>query len=106
MVEDLEQRIHSLVRRYHGFYIFKDPVLTSSTDLDSDLGLEEDEAEELMNTFFKEFGVEKGNFSIKTYYPDVPTSLNPFKKYTAVPVPNFTIGMLIESAKAGNWLYN
>lgn len=53
-----------------------------------------------------EFSVEKGNFTIKTYYPDAPISINPFKKNVAVSVPDFTIGMLIASAKAGHWLYD
>ncbi|PKE27579.1 acyl carrier protein [Rahnella sp. AA] len=105
MVDNLEQRIHALVRRYHGVYFFKNPILNAETDLDTDLALEDDEAEELMNAFFEEFDVDKGNFSIKTYYPDVPFSLNPFKKSVPVPVPDFTIGMLIASAKAGKWLY-
>ncbi|EEP93631.1 Acyl carrier protein [Yersinia aldovae ATCC 35236] len=59
-----------------------------------------------MNDFFKEFSVEKGSFNIKNYFPDVPFSFNPFKKTAPIPVPDFTIGMLIESAKAGRWLYD
>jgi hypothetical protein len=105
MVDAIEQRIHELVRRYHGVYLFKKPALTSKTDFDTDLGLEDHEAEELMNAFFEEFGVAKGNFSIQTYYPEASFSLNIFKKPVPVPVPDFTIGMLIESAKAGQWLY-
>jgi hypothetical protein len=34
----------------------------------------------------------------------LPFSWNPFKKAYSVSVPDFTIGMLIESAKAGKWL--
>ncbi|HGF0757847.1 TPA: DUF1493 family protein, partial [Klebsiella aerogenes] len=49
--------------------------------------------------------VERGNFKIETYYPDQPVSWNPFKKTEPVPVPDFNVGMLIESAKAGRWLY-
>ena len=105
MVDDRELRVHALVRRYHGVYFFKEPTLTSETDFDTDLGLEDHEAEELMSAFFEEFCVEKGNFSIETYYPEIPFSLNPFKKTVPVPVPDFTIGMLIASAKAGKWLY-
>jgi len=48
------------------------------------------EAEDLMDEFFKEFNVERGNFKIETYYPDEPFSWNPFKKME--PVPDFTIG--------------
>lgn len=62
-----------------------------------------------MDEFFAEFGVERGNFSITTYYPPDPplrAVLNPFKKREIPPVPDFTIEMLIESAKAGYWLYD
>ncbi|MCX8961544.1 DUF1493 family protein [Erwinia psidii] len=107
MVDDIEKQIYKLVRRHDGVYLFKckEPVLTRETDLDTDLRMEEEEAEELMNEFFSLFDVEKGHFDIKTYYPDEPFSWNPFHKYTPIQVPDFTIGMLIESAKAGRWLY-
>ncbi|WP_143339108.1 DUF1493 family protein, partial [Cronobacter sakazakii] len=55
------------------------------------------------------FSVARGNFSITTYYPpDPPLSvmLNPFRKREIPIVPFFTIGMLIESARAGRWLYD
>ncbi|EKC6856427.1 DUF1493 family protein, partial [Salmonella enterica] len=54
-----------------------------STDLDSDLRLEDDEALALMDDFFTTFNVDKGNFSITTYYPPEPPLkhlLNPFRK--------------------------
>ncbi|WP_241650378.1 DUF1493 family protein, partial [Rosenbergiella collisarenosi] len=35
-----------------------------------------------------------------------PFLLNPFKKRAPIPVPDFTLRMLIESAKAGRWLYD
>lgn len=68
--------------------------------------LDVDEAEALMEEFFREFNVNRGSFNIKIYYPDEPFSWNPFKKSAPVPVPDFTISMLIESAKAGKWLYD
>ncbi|AMO48906.1 Acyl carrier protein [Enterobacter sp. FY-07] len=108
MVNDIEARVYELIRPFAGTYVFsnKEVPLTPETDLDSDLGIDELEAEDLMNLFFKEFGVDRNNFKITTYYPNVPFSLNFFKKREPVPVPNFTIGMLIESAKAGHWLYD
>lgn len=110
MVDNLEQHIYALVRRYNGVYLFnnekKQRLLTAETDFDTDMLLDIDETEELMEEFFKEFLVARGNFNIKTYYPDEPFSWNPFKKFPAIPVPDFTIGMLIESAKAGKWLYD
>lgn len=110
MVADIEQRIYTLVRRYDGVYLFnnkaKQRQLNPDTDLDTDMKLDVGEAEDLMDEFFTEFQVEKGNFSIETYYPEEPFSWNPFKKSPTVHVPDFTIRMLIESAKAGRWLYD
>ncbi|WON78426.1 DUF1493 family protein [Serratia sp. UGAL515B_01] len=109
MVDDeIEQQIYELVRPYAGTYMFskKQVALTPDTDLDTDLSIDEFEVEDLMNDFFANFNVDNGNFNIKTYYPNEPFSWNPFKKVTPIPVPNFTIGMLIESAKAGRWLYD
>ncbi|XTZ39589.1 DUF1493 family protein [Salmonella enterica] len=106
MVDNIEQRIYDFVLNHAGRYIFKKPAISPETDLDTDLNFDDDEAEELMDAFFTEFEVEKGGFSIKTYYPDIPVSLNPFKRKEPVPVPDFTLGMLINSAKAGRWLYD
>lgn len=79
MVSDaLEQRIYELVRSHDGI-------------------------------FFTTFNVDKGNFSITTYYPPEPPLkhlLNPFRKNDIPQVPEFTIGMLIESARSGRWLYD
>lgn len=73
MVSDtLEQRIYELVRSHDGIYLFKKKELTPSTDLDSDLRLEDDEALALMDDFFTTFNVDRGNFSITTYYPPEP----------------------------------
>ncbi|MBV7404257.1 DUF1493 family protein [Enterobacter sp. ENT03] len=108
MVNEIEQKVYELIRPYAGTYLFnmKKVELTPETDLDTDLSIDELEVEDLMNEFFDKFNVERGNFSIETYFPDTPLSWNPFKKTEPVPVPDFTIGMLIESAKAGKWLYD
>ena len=107
MVETIVQQIYALVRPYAGNYIFniKTIELLPETDLDTDLDIDEFEAEDLMNDFFTKFNVDRGNFRIETYYPAGSFSWNPFRKITPVLVPDFTIGMLIESAKAGRWLY-
>ncbi|WP_297202728.1 DUF1493 family protein [uncultured Pluralibacter sp.] len=110
MVSDtLEQRIYELVKSHDGIYLFKKKELTPTTDLDSDLRLEDDEALALMDDFFTKFNVDRGNFSISTYYPPDPPLkdlLNPFRKSNIPKVPDFTIGMLIESARASRWLYD
>lgn len=108
MVDTIEQRVYALVHPYAGTYLFNSNKveLTPDTDLDTDLSLDELEAGELMDTFFKAFHVERGNFRIETYYPSEPAFWNPFRKTVPVAVPDFTIGMLIASAKAGRWLYD
>ncbi|MGK9171743.1 DUF1493 family protein [Yokenella regensburgei] len=108
MVDNIEERVYEIVRPYAGTYVLSDkPVLlTPVTDLDSDLSIDELEAEDLMERYFNELHVDRGDFNIKTYFPDTPVSWNPFKKTEPVPVPDFTISMLIESAKAGRWLYD
>ncbi|TCW50883.1 uncharacterized protein DUF1493 [Phytobacter diazotrophicus] len=107
MADIIEQRVYEIVRPYVGAYDLADrPVILSpEMDFDSDLSIDELEAEDLMEQYFNELHVERGNFNIKIYFPDVHISWNPFKKTEPVPVPLFTIGMLIESARAGRWLY-
>ncbi|EGB7066286.1 DUF1493 family protein [Salmonella enterica] len=106
------RRLHIVqagITTHDGIYLFKKKELTPSTDLDSDLRLEDDEALALMDDFFTTFNVDKGNFSITTYYPPEPPLkhlLNPFRKNDIPQVPEFTIGMLIASARSGRWLYD
>lgn len=110
MVDDIEQRIYALVRPFNGVYLFnnkkRQKIFTPETDLDTDLKLDVGEAEDLMDKYFSEFNVQRDNFSVEIYFPYEPFSWNPFKKRILIPVPDFTIGMLIESAKAGRWLYD
>ncbi|MGS9092471.1 DUF1493 family protein, partial [Salmonella enterica subsp. enterica serovar Infantis] len=78
--------------------LFKKKELTPSPDLDSDLQLEDDEVLALLDDFFTTFNVDKGNFSITTYYPTEPPLkhlLNQFLKNDINKVPDFTIGMII-----------
>lgn len=107
MVADIAQRVIALATRHDGVYLFKNvkkQQLTPQSSIHFDLRLDVDEAKELMDEYFTEFAVSRGAFSLDTYYPDVPLSWNPFKKQV-LDIPDFTIGMLIESAKAGKWLY-
>lgn len=108
MVEDIAQRVIDLVTRHSGVYMFrkkKYDTYTAESNIHFDVRLDVDDAEELMDEFFTVFNTDRGNFKLETYYPDVPLSWNPFKKQI-INVPDFTVGMLIESAKAGKWLYD
>ena len=82
MAGTIEPRVYALVRPYAGTYLFNSNkvALTPETDLDTDLSLDDPEAGELMDTFFKAFHVERGNFRIETYYPSEPAFWNPFRR--------------------------
>uniref|UniRef100_UPI00398C5DB1 DUF1493 family protein n=1 Tax=Salmonella enterica TaxID=28901 RepID=UPI00398C5DB1 len=70
------------------------------------LSIDELEAGDVMNKFFEELNVERGTFRIETYFPNHPFSWHPFKKTEPAPGHDFTIRLLIESAKAGKLLYD
>ena len=105
---EIEQRVIDLVTRHSGVYLFrkkKYDTYTAESNIHFDVGLDVDDAEEMMDSFFKEFNTDRAKFTLETYYPDIPISWNPFKKQI-IDVPDFTVSMLIESAKAGKWLYD
>jgi hypothetical protein len=87
MADIIEQRVYEILRPYVGAYDLADrPVILSpEMDFDSDLSIDELEAEDLMEQYFNELHVERGNFNIKTYFPDTPISWNPFKKRNQYP---------------------
>ncbi|EFE95989.1 DUF1493 family protein [Serratia odorifera] len=97
-IDKVQQAVFSLVKKHDGCSIipFFKKKWTVKTDIDTDLHFEREEAEELMRDFFNQFNVNSKGFSIDTYYPDS-------EKLTQV--PDFTLEMLINSAKAGRWLY-
>nr|WP_315300191.1 DUF1493 family protein [Raoultella terrigena] len=109
MVDNIEQRVIALITRHSSYYPFrkqKYDTFTAESSIHFDVRLDQDEVEELNEDFAKEFGVDMSNFHLEDYYPEVKHSWNPFKKTDPVDVPDFTIDMFIESAKAGKWLYD
>lgn len=109
MVDDIGQRVITLITKYSSYYPFrkqKYDTFTAESSIHFDVRLDQDEVEELNEDFSKEFGVDMSNFNLETYYPEVKYSWNPFKKPDPVDVPEFTIDMFIKSAKAGKWLYD
>ncbi|MDC9598336.1 DUF1493 family protein [Xenorhabdus anantnagensis] len=112
---DIEEEILNFIAKYSGTPLFcRKQTLPIETDIDTDLHLEKEEAEELMNIFFDKFNVNPLKFNINIYYPeedfhfiaDLLAILIPSKRPKPTLVPDFTIRMLIESAKAGYWLYD
>ncbi|ELY4664744.1 DUF1493 family protein [Cronobacter muytjensii] len=108
MVEDIEKRVIEMFTIRSGSYLFrkkKYDTYTAESSIHFDVRLDQDDVEELIEDYSKEFNVDMSNFHLETYYPTVNFSWNPFKKPVPVDVPEFTIDMFIQSAKAGRWLY-
>ncbi|RRA28077.1 acyl carrier protein [Cronobacter sakazakii] len=108
MVEDIEKRVIEMFTIRSGSYLFrkkKYDTYTAESSIHFDVRLDQDDVEELIEDYSKEFNVDMSNFHLETYYPVVNFSWNPFKKPEPVDVPEFTIDMFIQSAKAGRWLY-
>ncbi|EPX7410203.1 DUF1493 family protein [Cronobacter dublinensis] len=108
MVEDIEKRVIEMFTIRSGSYLFrkkKYDTYTAESSIHFDVRLDQDDVEELIEDYSKEFNVDMSNFHLETYYPTVNFSWNPFKKPEPVDVPEFTINMFIQSAKAGRWLY-
>ncbi|WP_175885672.1 DUF1493 family protein [Burkholderia sp. BCC0044] len=108
---DIDRRVIDFVRRKAGFSVMPRGVsIAENTDLDADLGFDVAEVEEVMREYSEEFNVDMSGFDIKKYYPEDDFSLldliNPFRKRVVHHVPDLNVRMLIESAKAGRWLYN
>ncbi|WP_312227853.1 DUF1493 family protein [Pseudescherichia sp.] len=108
MVDDIEKRVIEMFTIRGGTYLFrkkKYDTYTAESSIHFDVQLDQDEVEELVEDYSKEFNVDMSDFHLETYYPEVSFSWNPFKKPEPVDVPDFTIDMFIQSAKAGRWLY-
>ncbi|EOB9999252.1 DUF1493 family protein [Cronobacter sakazakii] len=108
MVEDIEKRVIEMFTIRSGSYLFrkkKYDTYTADSSIHFDVRLDQDDVEELIEDYSKEFNVDMSNFHLEIYYPTVNFSWNPFKKPEPVDVPEFTIDMFIQSAKAGRWLY-
>jgi len=65
---------------------------------------EPDDIDEMLEKYFIRFDVERGSFSPGNYFPWKTHSFLSRKAASAEKKP-LTIQMLIESAKAGRWLY-
>lgn len=79
----------------------KRKAIAENTRLRDDLKLAFETAENLMEDFFKQWGVDKNGFDLSQYFhPECPGTSH-------IPDPHIplTVGMLIESARAGRWLY-
>lgn len=93
--------------------LFRKPILTLDTSLSTGkYPWSKDDAEQIINDYFARFQVEKDGFVFEKYWPndEVVMPLNFLRSKEnkwawAEPAP-LTLKMLVESAKAGRWLYD
>ncbi len=99
MVDQIEKRVHELITPYNPrrWLTNKRAPLTGETSLNMTIEMDEEEAYELLIEIFDEFGMNIEDINFFAYFPK---SLK--RKDMDKPL---TIGMLVESAKAGKWLY-
>ncbi len=95
---EIERAVWELVGEYNGrrLFTFKPYPLKLDTDLNEDFRMDPLDAYELMERYVEKFNVEPSDIDFGKYFPE------DFSKNH----PPLTVGMLIESAKAGRWLYD
>lgn len=95
------------------FPFFKKPALTLETSLSTGkYPWSDEDATEILEAYFTKFQVDSKNFSFRKYWPNeevfMPLNFLRSKKHKwkwVEPEP-LTLKMLVESAKAGHWLYD
>ncbi|CAI1179981.1 Protein of uncharacterised function (DUF1493) [Serratia ficaria] len=105
-MDDIDNAVFKLIRE-HSPYGDKRPI-TKETDFRSDLRMIWEDVNDMMGEYFEKFHIEPGEYELITYFPKqqpLRPLLRLFGVAKAEPPPKLTAGMLIESAKAGRWLY-
>lgn len=99
MVNAIEKRVYELVRQWNGrsWLTFKMIPLNNGITINQSQGMNLDplDAEELLTSIFTEFYLDPRALNFSVYYPENRKDEKPL-----------TINMLIESAKAGRWLFD
>ena len=96
--DTIEKRIYEIIQPWNGrsWLTFKMARLKDNTSLNQTMGMDDEEAQDLLDEIFTEFKLRHRDLNFNLYFP-VKNRKN------AKPL---TISMLIESAKAGRWLYD
>lgn len=109
----IKDQVIDFVEQYNlPVLFFKRKPITIKTDLRNDMRMMWEDAEELMEDYFKQFNVDPANYSLINYFPNegsflIPNFLLPKDaRPTNKPPMPLTVNMLIESAKSGRWLYD
>lgn len=92
---------------------FRKPVLTLETSLSTGkYPWADEDAKDILDEYFNRFNVDREKFSFIKYWPneEVFMPLNFLRskdnKWTWIEPEPLTLKMLVESAKAGRWLYD
>ncbi|MEQ4530078.1 MAG: DUF1493 family protein [Mixta sp.] len=95
--DNVAQAVFELVEEYNGywFWLRKRYPLKEETDLNADFKMAPEDAAELLESYAEKFAIDPQTINFGKFFP-------PDMDKKHVPL---TIGMLIESARAGRWLY-
>ncbi|QTL36564.1 DUF1493 family protein [Pseudoalteromonas viridis] len=79
--------------------------LTMSSTLQGKLGLDGDDADEFMNSFFEEFQIDRSSFNFEKYFSN-ESSINPFSlfwKSKKRSIEKIDLSMLANAVKTRRW---
>lgn len=97
VMDDIERAVFELVEEYNArsIFTFKRYKLELDTDLNKDFKMLPEDAYELLEKFADRFNINPQEIEFNRYFPE---------DFGEAEVP-LTIRLLVESAKAGKWLY-
>ncbi|NGX87737.1 DUF1493 family protein [Rahnella sp. Lac-M11] len=86
-------------------YSFRKQPVGKEWTFQEHLNFVQEELEEMLVDLFTRYGIEHNNFNLDDYFePEWPVWLL-WKRFQRKEYKPLTVGMIIESAKAGKWLY-
>ncbi|MCW1877327.1 DUF1493 family protein [Erwinia sp. INIA-01] len=95
------------------FPFFKRPMLTLETSLSTGkYPWSADDAMDILEDYFSRFSVDRQTFAFHSYWPNEETFIpinflrSKENKWQWLEPKPLTLNMLVESAKAGRWLYD
>ncbi|MEQ4530954.1 MAG: DUF1493 family protein [Mixta sp.] len=107
----IEEEIISLIEKYDGHVFFSKRFLKidPDTDLRKDVRLDSEDALDLIEEYAMKYNIAVSDIPFTKYFPNEKSLFDIFTpkhlKSTGEKVEPLTVRMLIESAKAGRWLY-
>lgn len=97
VMDGIEKRVYQLIEPWCGrsWLTLKKYPLSGETTLNHSLNMDPEEAAELIMEIFDAFGMDSDAMNFEVYFTKCRKDEKPL-----------TINMLIESARAGRWLYD